>query len=68
MRRRSTGTAARVNVVALIAFSEEGRAEFQQVFDQFVEAFSERDNVQRLVRGATDYPGLLAELARLMEP
>lgn len=59
---------ARVNVVALIAFSEEGRAEFQDVFDQFVEAFSERENVQRLVRGATDYPGLLAELARLMEP
>lgn len=57
-----------VNVVALIAFSESGRAEFQEVFDQFVEAFSERENVQRLVRGATDYPGLLVELARLMEP
>ena len=59
---------AHVNVVALIAFSEEGRAEFQEVFDQFVEAFSERENVQRLVRGAADYPGLLAELARLMAP
>ena len=45
-----------------------GRAEFQEVFDQFVEAFSERENVQRLVQGAADYPGLLAELARLMEP
>lgn len=59
---------ARVNVVALIAFSEEGRSEFQNVFDQFVETFSERENVQRLVRGATDYQGLLAELSRLMEP
>lgn len=59
---------ANVNVVALIAFAESGRAEFQEVFDQFVEAFSERENVQRLVHGATDYPGLLAELARLMEP
>lgn len=59
---------ANVNVVALIAFAESGRAEFQEVFDQFVEAFSERENVQRLVQGATDYPGLLAELARLMEP
>lgn len=59
---------ASVNVVALIAFAESGRAEFQEVFDQFVEAFSERENVQRLVHGATDYPGLLAELARLMEP
>ena len=59
---------ASVNVVALIAFAESGRAEFQEVFDQFVEAFSERENVQRLVQGAEDYPGLLAELARLMEP
>ncbi|HEU0183212.1 MAG TPA: PTS sugar transporter subunit IIA [Agromyces mariniharenae] len=59
---------ASVNVVALIAFAESGRAEFQEVFDQFVEAFSERENVQRLVVGAMDYPGLLAELARLMEP
>ena len=59
---------AQVNVVALIAFAESGRAEFQEVFDQFVEAFSERENVQRLVQGAEDYPGLLAELARLMEP
>lgn len=59
---------ASVHVVALIAFAESGRAEFQEVFDQFVEAFSERENVQRLVVGATDYPGLLAELSRLMEP
>ncbi|WP_448005839.1 BglG family transcription antiterminator [Agromyces bauzanensis] len=59
---------AHVHVVALIAFAESGRAEFQEVFDQFVEAFSERENVQRLVQGAEDYPGLLAELARLMEP
>ena len=59
---------ARVNVVALIAFSEAGRAEFQDVFDQFVETFSERENVQRLVHGATDYQGLLAELSRLMQP
>ncbi len=48
---------ASVNVVALIAFAESGRAEFQEVFDQFVEAFSERENVQRLVQGAEDYPG-----------
>ena len=59
---------ASVNVVALIAFAESGRAEFQEVFDQFVEAFSERENVHRLVVGAMDYPGLLAELSRLMEP
>ncbi|MEI5583998.1 MULTISPECIES: BglG family transcription antiterminator [unclassified Agromyces] len=59
---------AEVHVVALIAFAESGRAEFQAVFDQFVEAFSEPENVRRLVRGAVDYPGLLAELAVLMAP
>ena len=57
---------ASVNVVALIAFAESGRAEFQEVFDQFVEAFSERENVQRLVQRRGRLPGLLAELARLM--
>lgn len=57
---------AEVHVVALIAFAESGRAEFQAVFDQFVEAFSDHENVRRLVRGAVDYPGLLAELSVLM--
>jgi lichenan operon transcriptional antiterminator len=57
---------SRVHVVALIAFAESGRAEFQEVFDQFVEAFSEPENVRRLVRGAVDYGGLLTELAHLM--
>jgi lichenan operon transcriptional antiterminator len=54
---------AEVHVVALIAFAESGRAEFQAVFDQFVEAFSDPENVRR---GAVDYPGLLAELSVLM--
>ncbi|GGI48172.1 lichenan operon transcriptional antiterminator [Agromyces flavus] len=57
---------AAVHVVALIAFAADGRAEFQAVFDQFVEAFSEPENVRRLVRGAVDYPGLLAELSGIM--
>lgn len=59
---------ANVHVVALIAFAEGGRAEFQAVFDQFVEAFSDPENVRRLVRGALDYPGLLAELSGIMAP
>ncbi|WP_353826748.1 BglG family transcription antiterminator [Agromyces sp. SYSU T0242] len=57
---------AQVHVVAFIAFAEHGRAEFQPVFDQFVEAFSDPENVRRLVRGATDYRGLLAELSGIM--
>jgi lichenan operon transcriptional antiterminator len=59
---------ANVHVIALIAFAEGGRAEFQAMFDQFVEAFSEPENVRRLVRGALDYPGLLAELSGIMAP
>lgn len=59
---------ASVHVVALIAFAQDGRAEFQAVFDQFVEAFSDPENVRRLVRGALDYPGLLAELSGIMAP
>ncbi|WP_172979971.1 BglG family transcription antiterminator [Agromyces agglutinans] len=56
-----------VHLVALIAFADSGRAEFQELFDQFVETFSERENVLRLVRGAQDHAGLVAELARLMQ-
>ncbi|MCI2957829.1 PTS sugar transporter subunit IIA [Agromyces atrinae] len=57
---------SRVNVVAFIAFSEAGRASFQSVFEQFVEVFSERDNVQRLLHRGTDYASFIAELAHLM--
>ena len=57
----------RVQVVALVAFSETDRAKFQTVFEQFVEVFSERESVQRIVRRATDFSGFLDELARLME-
>ena len=40
----------RVQVVALVAFSETDREAFQTVFEQFVEVFSERESVQRIVR------------------
>lgn len=58
---------ARVEVVAFIAFSESGRASFQEVFDQLVEVFSDRGNVRELVARATDVPSLVAELTRLIE-
>ena len=58
---------ARVEVVAFIAFSESGRASFQEVFDQLVEVFSDRDNVRGLVARATDVPTLVAELTRLID-
>ncbi|PZQ90494.1 MAG: transcriptional antiterminator [Leifsonia xyli] len=58
---------ARVEVIAFIAFSESGRASFQEVFDQLVEVFSDRDNIRGLVARATDVPTLVAELTRLID-
>lgn len=57
----------RVTVVALIAFSAAGRASFQSVFDQFVEVFAERADVQRLIKRSTDFPSFIDELVHLMD-
>jgi Transcriptional antiterminator len=56
-----------VQVVALVAFSAEGRATFQTVFEQFVEVFSDRTDVQRLLKAATDFPSFIDELVRLID-
>ncbi len=58
---------ARVSVVALIAFSAEGRARFQPLFDQFVDVFASRRDVTELVRDARDFDGFIAQLAQLIE-
>lgn len=58
---------ARVQVVALIAFSATGRARFQPLFDQFVDVFSNRRDVVELVREARDFDGFIAGLAQLIE-
>lgn len=57
----------RVNVVALVAFSETDREAFQTVFEQFVEVFSERDSVQRIIRRAVDFPSFLEELVAVID-
>lgn len=57
----------RVQVVALVAFSETDREAFQTVFEQFVEVFSERDSVQRIVRRATDFNAFLDELVAVID-
>ena len=57
----------RVQVVALVAFSETDREAFQTVFEQFVEVFSERDSVQRIVRRSTDFGGFLDELVAVID-
>jgi probable licABCH operon transcriptional regulator len=57
----------RVNVVALIAFSAAGRATFQSVFDQFVEVFSDRADVQRLIKRSVDFTSFIDELVHVMD-
>ena len=58
---------ARVSVVALIAFSREGRARFQPLFDQFVDVFASRREVGELVRVGDDFASFIGELAQLIE-
>lgn len=57
----------RVNVIALVAFSASDRTTFQSVFDQFVSVFSDRDDVQRLVHRAVDFPSFIEELVHGIE-
>ncbi|MCR2793716.1 PTS sugar transporter subunit IIA [Microbacterium sp. zg.Y625] len=57
----------RVQVVAFTAFSESDRAAFQTVFEQFVEVFSERDSVQRIVRRGSDFAAFLDELVAVID-
>lgn len=58
---------SRVQVVVMVAFSENDRAAFQTVFEQLVEVFSEHDSVQRLVRRGTDLPAFLDELTAVID-
>ncbi|NQX11943.1 transcription antiterminator [Microbacteriaceae bacterium VKM Ac-2855] len=57
----------RVNVIAMIAFSSAGRSTFQSVFDQFVEVFIERAEVQQLIRRSTDFSTFIEELVRVID-
>jgi lichenan operon transcriptional antiterminator len=56
-----------VNVVALIAFSAAGRSTFQAVFDQFVEVFADRNEVQRLIKRSVDFASFIDELVHVMD-
>lgn len=58
---------SRVQVVALVAFSEEDREAFHTIFEQLVEVFSERDNVQRLLRRGTTAASFLDELTAVID-
>ena len=55
-----------MQVVALVAFSETDREAFQTVFEQFVEVFSEREAVQRIVRRGADFAGFFDEFVAVV--
>lgn len=57
----------RVQVVAMVAFSESDREAFQTVFEQLVEVFSERESVQRIVRRGTAFAPFLDELVAVVD-
>ena len=58
---------SRVQVVALVAFSESDRAAFQTVFEQLVEVFSERESVQRILRRGVSFAAFLDELVAVID-
>lgn len=55
-----------VNVVAFIAFAASGREEFQPVFEQFVDVFSDRSRMQEIIRGSKDFDGFISSLTKAM--
>lgn len=55
-----------VNVVAFIAFAASGREEFQPVFEQFVDVFSDRGRMQDIIRGSKDFDGFIKSLTKAM--
>lgn len=58
---------ARVQVVAMVAFSEGDREAFQTVFEQLVEVFSERESVQRILRRSGGFATFLDELVAVVD-
>ncbi|WP_315551399.1 PTS sugar transporter subunit IIA [Microbacterium aurum] len=61
------GDQGRVQVIAMVAFSQSDREAFQTVFEQLVEVFSERESVQRIVRRGTAFGPFLDELVAVVD-
>ncbi|MEU8764691.1 PTS sugar transporter subunit IIA [Streptomyces sp. NPDC048659] len=57
----------RVNVIALIAFSDRDRAAFRTAFEELTEVLGDRSAVRRLVTEARDYAGLRSALTVLLD-
>lgn len=57
----------RVNVVAFIAFAASGREEFQEVFEQFVDVFSDRTRMADVVKNSTTFEGFIDTLVHVID-
>lgn len=56
---------SQVSMAILVAFGKEDRAQFQKVFEQLVEVFSNAESVNSLVQNAHDFDALIETVARL---
>jgi len=57
----------RVNVVALIAFAASGRDEFQSVFEQFVDVFSDRGRMSEVIKNSSTFEGFIDTLVHIID-
>jgi lichenan operon transcriptional antiterminator len=57
----------RVNVVAFIAFAASGREEFQEVFEQFVDVFSDRARMTEVIKNSTTFEGFIDTLVHVID-
>lgn len=57
----------RVNVVAFIAFAASGRDEFQSVFEQFVDVFSDRSRMSDVIKNSTTFEGFIDTLVHIID-
>ncbi len=56
-----------VNVVAFIAFAASGRDEFQAVFEQIVDVFSDRGHLNDVIKNSNDFDQFIETLVRIIE-
>lgn len=61
------GEGTRVQVVALVAFSETDREAFQTIFEQFVDVFTDADAARRLIKASATAETFVAELAAIID-
>lgn len=57
----------RVHVVAFIAFAARGRDEFQSVFEQFVDVFSDRARMSEVIKNSTSFEGFIDTLVHIID-